>query len=75
MTTKLAILVNPEFKPKKIRWTYKQRVAIEDGIPTIRPWRNGGPCGTEREIQKAIEELNAAMADAWSFDANGSVIP
>jgi hypothetical protein len=60
MTVQLTIHV---FSGKRTKNLFKksERIVVEDGITTIRPWRNGGPGGTPKEIEAAFAEFARAI--------------
>jgi len=42
-----------------------KRAVIEDGIPTIRKWKNGSPFLTEHEEDLVIAKFEKVLADYW----------
>jgi hypothetical protein len=42
-----------------------QRAVIEDGIPTIRRWKNGSPFMTDKEELAVIAKFEKTIAEHW----------
>jgi len=61
---------------KKNPFSKEERVCIEDGITTIRPYRNGKPSSTNKELEAAFAEFQRAITpdelfpDAVEYDIN-----
>jgi hypothetical protein len=69
----LSVLVFSEGPKKKVPFAKEDRVVMEDGIPTIRPYRNGKPSSTEKELSKAFEEFRRAIEPDGLFPAHDGV--
>lgn len=63
----MKIFVFSEGPKKKIPFATSERIAIEDGVTTIRPWRNGVPSGTNKEIEAAFAEFQRAIEPTGLF--------
>lgn len=57
----MKLLVFSEAPKRKNPFSYDDRVVIEDGIPTIRPYRNHVPGSTNKELEVAFAEFRTAM--------------
>jgi hypothetical protein len=66
----MKLMVFSERGKTHIPFKTSERVCVEDGITTIRPWRNGVPGGTEREVEEAIANFQEAIKASaqWPVD-------
>ncbi len=67
---RMKLMVFSERGKTHIPFKTSERVCVEDGITTIRPWRNGVPGGTEREVEEAIANFQEAIKASaqWPVD-------
>jgi len=50
------------------KFKLSERTIVEDGITHIRPWRNGKPGSTEKEIQTAFDDFRRNLDTMWKPD-------
>lgn len=73
----MKVLVFSEGPKKPCRFAMKDRIVVENGVTTIRPYRKGQPSGTPKELEKAFADFAAAIKPDGLFplqDDNGRLV-
>ncbi len=77
MIPELTVHIFANRKKAQNQFSIKERIVMEDGVTTIRPYRNGKPSSTAKEIDKAFADFRAAIEPTGLFpltDDDGRVI-
>jgi hypothetical protein len=65
----LKLVINNDRVKAKVKpgsaFPIEKRAVIEDGIPTIRRWKNGSPFITDKEENQAIAKFESVLKDHW----------